>query len=251
MRNSLQKFLSLFLIILFFGNFSVPKIFAAEAPKCPFPHTIEIKSDEVIQKIDACIAARNNNTTATITEYNCPAGDFTLDDNQKISTERLAVNIATNVILNEVDKKMEEYMKWLQKIRSKDVNSWLQEYNSCIKTNAKTPSLEAFYTQICNFDFLSKYLNTNSGKKTIVSSSDAFPQVLCKEITDKKIKMWQFTAENLMTSAVSKSYQNDRDTFMEGVQGKYRSIIEKFHNYQKIIFRASSKITNFIREAVK
>lgn len=50
---------------------------------------------------------------------------------------------------------------------------------------------------------------------------------------------------------MSKSYENDRKYFMEGVQGQYRSIIEKFHNYQKILFRASSKITNYIREAVK
>lgn len=54
-----------------------------------------------------------------------------------------------------------------------------------------------------------------------------------------------------MTKSITKSYQNDRDYYMSGVQGQYRSIIEKFHNYQKIIFRASSKITNYIREAVK
>ena len=54
-----------------------------------------------------------------------------------------------------------------------------------------------------------------------------------------------------MQQGIYKSFENDRSYYMEGIQGNYRAILEKFHNYQKIVFRSASKITHYIRQAVK
>lgn len=237
-------------ILIILGIFSVSSV-SANAPKCPFPYKVEITSDAVLSKIQECMVARGNNTTQTITEYNCLAGDFTSEDDAPITNERLSAHIATNLIMNEVDKKMTEYMKSLQQIRSKDTTAWIAEYNSCIKENNNRASLEDFYASLCQFRFVADFLNNNNEKKTIIATSDAFPQRMCQEMAMKNVKKWQFAAENLMVAGVSKSYQNDRDRYMEGNYGKYYSIIAKFHNYQKILFRAASKMTHYIQEAVK
>lgn len=244
----LQKFS--IIVILIFGIFCVNTVFADEAPVCPFPHKIEATADEILAKVAECQKARENNTTATITEYSCPAGDFTIEDNQPITPERLARNIATNILMNEADKKMTEYMRGLQKFRSKDTIAWTQTYMSCIARDPKE-NLTSFYNQICEFSFVSNFLNNNSEKKAIITTTEAYPDQTCLKLAQKNIAKWKNMGANLATAAMYKSYENDRDRFVEGVQGKYRSIIEKFHNYQKIIFRASAKIKNYIREAVK
>lgn len=244
----LQKFSIIFILI--FGIFCVHTVSAADAPVCPFPHKIEATADEILAKVTECQTARANNTTATITEYLCPAGDFTIGDNQPITPERLSRNIMTNILMNEADKKMTEYMRSLQGLRSKDVTAWTKEYMSCISPDVKD-NLTTFYNQICEFSFVSNFLNDNSEKKTIITTTEAYPDQTCVKLAQQNIKKWQNMGANLATAAMYKSYENDRDRFVESVQGKYRSIIEKFHNYQKIIFRASSKIKTYIREAVK
>lgn len=98
---------------------------------------------------------------------------------------------------------------------------------------------------------MSQLLNNNSQKRTIVASSEAFPQQMCEQLAKKKVAMWRNIGENITMQSVHKSYQNDSDVFVDGVQGQYRAIIDKFHAYQKLIYRAASKISHYIKEAVK
>lgn len=94
-------------------------------------------------------------------------------------------------------------------------------------------------------------MNSNSDEKQKFSIvTDAFPQNTCADLVAKKKQMWFDLGSMIMNNSVAKSYENDRKYFTEAVQGQYRGIIEKFHNYQKIIFRAVSKITHYIRDPV-
>lgn len=94
-------------------------------------------------------------------------------------------------------------------------------------------------------------MNSNTKGRNIAVSTEAFPQTECKNLVEKKKKMWTTMGGFLLQNNIAKSYENDRKYFTEAVQGQYRAIIEKFHNYQKIVFRASSKITNYIRNPVQ
>lgn len=70
-------------------------------------------------------------------------------------------------------------------------------------------------------------------------------------MAQKKKNAWMNLGNSLMQQGIYKSFENDRSYYMEGIQGNYRAILEKFHNYQKIVFRSASKITHYIRQAVK
>lgn len=109
-----------------------------------------------------------------------------------------------------------------------------------------------FYTNICKFSTVADFLNASSDtNRKFLLSSPSYPQSFCANIIKKKRDAWANLGELTMVKSISKSYTNDRDYYMESLGANYRAILEKFHHYQKIIFRASSKITNFIREAVK
>lgn len=119
---------------MIFGVFSVEKIFAnTTALQCPDFAKMELTADEVVSKIDACLAARANSTTATITDFHCPSGDFTLQDAQSITEDRIAYSVAVNLYMNEVDKKMKVYMQKLADSRDKNPVAWTQEYGACIE----------------------------------------------------------------------------------------------------------------------
>lgn len=245
--QNFQKF------VIFSGFLCLPMIAFADAPKCPNFSELTLTPTEAISKTDECIKARTNGTANAIDEYLCPSGDFGYEDNRPLTRDQLAYNITVNLLLNESDKKMREYMEQLNKIRDKDPVAWTEAYGSCIlgKGWETKKSLAYFYDNLCGFTFVPSFLNSEKPEQPFFTSSDAFPQTICQQLIERKKNAWMNLGETLMQRGITKSYQNDKDYFVEELQGRYRAILEKFHIYQKIIARASSKITHFIREAVK
>lgn len=242
----------IFFIAIFFSFFGMQNIFAA-APQCPNFSEIKPTADEIVSKIDQCLEARANRTSNTIEDFQCPAGEFALEDRAELTNERLAYYIATNFFMNEADAKVKQYMQQLQHYRDKDPVAWTQAYGSCIlgKGDETQKSLAYFYDTICQFSRISNFLDSNSQNRKFGISSDAYPQKICTLVAQKKKNAWMNLGNSLMQQGIYKSFENDRSYYMEGIQGNYRAILEKFHNYQKIVFRSASKITHYIRQAVK
>ena len=218
MKNTSRYLLSrIFLLIVMSGVFLLNSIFAqgSEAPMCPFPYKVKATSDEILAKVNECIAARANNTTKTITDFSCPAGDFILADGRPLTADLLSSNIAVNIIMNEVDTSMREYMQKLQSVRSKDAVAWSQEYSSCIGPTANKSTLVSFYGELCSPLFISNLLNKNTSGNPVIATTDGYPQRLCNDIAQKKIDMWTKVGQSLAVVGMHKSYENDRDRFIE------------------------------------
>ena len=235
MKKIFQTFISCVLFFVFFGSVS--------AQECNFP-VRKTTADEIVAKISECQEARKTNKTAQIEDFSCPAGEFALEDGLPLTDERLAYHIAVNILMNEADESIKKYMQSLQKNRSKDALAWQENIRACIHGSPTNPgkSVKEIYREICNYPAMVEFLNNNSTKKAVISTTTSLPQSACDELVKRKITAWEKLGNNLMISGMNKSFQNDRSRFMDAVQGKYRAILEKFHDYQKIIFRASSKV---------
>lgn len=193
--KNMKKFAKISIIvtlipILFVGAF-LQTAFANTTLQCPFPHKIETTADQLVQKLDQCMMARNGGDPNSIKDFHCPSGDLFLETQQPITQDLLAINIAINVLGNEADAKMKKYMRQLMDIRTKDTVALIQGgYSSCINGDVASPSFRSFYQQICDFSFVTKLLNSNSQQRIIVGTTHAFPQELCEKIAESKRKMW-------------------------------------------------------------
>lgn len=239
----------LFIIIFIFFGFSTAK--SAEI-SCPIFKEPLASGSEILGKIEECKTARKNNNPASITDFSCPAGEFAIEDNLPLTDQRIAYHIAVNILMNKADEETKKFMQELQKQRSKDAVSWAKKITSCIdgSPEIQTKSVSELYGQICKFGYIENLLNS-AGNSEIIANSDGYPHSFCTELSEKKITAWKNMGKYIANSAINKSFQNDKDSFVEKLQWNYRALLEKFHTYQKIIFRASSKIDTFIRETVK
>lgn len=238
----------LFIIIFVFFWFSTVK--SAEI-SCPVFKEPLVSGSEILGKIEECKTARKNNNTASITDFACPAGEFAIEDSSPLSDQRIAYHIAVNILMNKADEETKKFMQELQKQRSKDAVSWAKKITSCIdgSPEIQTKSVSELYSQICDFWYIEKLLNSASDK-VIIGNTDAYPHTFCTNLSNQKIQAWKNLGKSLAVAGINKSFQNDKDSFIDKVHWQYRGLIEKFHTYQKIIFRASSKIDKFIRNPV-
>ena len=222
------------------------------AESCPVFQTGSVTSDAIITKIDACIEARKTNTENTIEEYSCPSGDFSWEDNMPLTNERIAYMVTTNILMNEADKQVKEYMKKLQDARNKDAVAWTQNINTCLYgKGGKGTSLTDIYAGICQFSYVQHFLNNNSSNRLLITTTDTYPQTVCNQVAQKKLKAWEGLGYNLMQDGIHKGFQNDHDTYVTKLTAQYQMLLDQFHRYQRIITRASSKIRVYIRNAIK
>lgn len=245
----MKKYFFLALFVLYILNHWT-QAFAEDM--CPvFKDEPLLSYETIASSIEACKEARVNGTTATIENFSCPAWEFTDLDSAPITDERLSYYIASNLLMNEVDKKVKLYMQSLQDLRNKNWLAWTDALRSCISTTAHSPAktISEVYTDICNPIKMIRFISGNNPNMHF--STEVLPSMSCNTIAQKKIAMWSTVWENLMISGMYKSFENDRDAYMSSVQWKYAQILEKFHTYQKIIFRAAAKIGVYIIQTVK
>lgn len=226
---------------------------AAYAMSCPeFSVTPSISSDEAIQKIDACIEARSNGSANTIEDYQCPSGDYVWETSEALTTETLAYHITVNLLMNDLDKKTKEYMKQLQKSRDKNAVAWTENIRTCLRDNGpEAITLSDAYRHICRFAFIQEFLNDNGSDRIMIGTTNAYPQRMCEEFAEKKIEAWETMGKHLMHDNINKSYQNDRDIFVDQLQNSYDRVLARFHQYQRVVARASAKIKVYIRTPVR
>lgn len=142
-------------------------------------------------------------------------------------------------------------MKQLQKSRDKNAIAWTENYGKCLYGQTeKDVSVSNIYNQICQPTYIIHFLNKNQ-EKPIISHKNVFPQTHCKDTANKKMLGWEKMASFMMHDGINKSYQNDMDYFMEEIFGKYKKILDKFHEYEKLLSKAASKMTKYITNPVK
>lgn len=237
---------------LFITVFFVSTSYVFAGISCPKIDTETLfDQGEIIGKINACIEARKNGTENTIEDYSCPSWNQSAQHQVPFNNQTLAYMIAGEIMMDKVDEKVKEYMEQLSKSRDKKVVSWTENYGKCLNGRQPTDvSVKDIYSQICTPVFIVQFLNKDQ-PKPIINNSWVFPQYNCNQKSEQKIRAWEHMAGFMMHDGINKSYQNDSDHFVDSTLGKYSIVIDKFHEYQKIVTRALKKMTHYIVNAVQ
>lgn len=240
------------IFFIFIALFAVLPAYTALAVSCPSFTDLKITPDEAIEKIDACAQARAHGTTKDIDEYQCPAGEFVWESKEPLTSERLAYHITVNLMMNELDTRTKEYMQKLHESRDKDAVAWTENIRSCVRDQGDdSHTLADAYYHICRMTTIADFLQKNSNNRTMIMTTDTYPQTLCEQIAAKKIHAWELLGTHLMHNNIHKSFQNDHDRFVDRLQNSYDRVLARFHQYQRMVARASAKIKVYIRNPVR
>ncbi len=199
-------------------------------------------SGMIIWSVEQCIQARQSKNPNSITEFICPQWEFFANNQQPITSETIAYLVAVQLAFNKVDTDISKYMKQLQKTREPDPIKWIDTINSCTNT------IQKIYSQICEFGALESKLNEDK-TKPYITTTNAYPQVLCGELANRKIAWWQYLQKILMSDGINKNQKNSTDTWVTSVKWGYARILGSLHTYQKILARAVSKMTAYTKES--
>lgn len=217
----------------------------AFAEGCDIPDELPSNS-ELSGKIDQCIEARSGKWESpnSITEFVCPQGAMWASNNQSITNETLAYNIAVNLAFNKADKDIKKYMQELQKNREPDPTKWMENIRSC------TDKIASIYDKICSFWSLEKVLNENKDK-IYIQTTNTYPQELCRVLAKKKKEGWYNLGTIMMSDGIAKNKKNSTDTWVTEIKWVYAKVLADFHDYQKILARAAGKMTGYNKQIVK
>lgn len=197
-----------------------------------------ITPEKVKTETERCINARKDWSYATITEYICPSAEFLSTNGKDISQEVLACTIKMSLEFNEIDK---DAMKWateLQKQRNKDPIKWNEEIQKKVYGDN---GLEKRYLGVCDI----------KEWKDCAVTTDFFPETTCSDRAKAKAAAWKDMGYILAGKGIAKWYQNDKDTYIDAVKGIYDKLLDKWNEYKRIVDRAVSKFTAYIKNAVK
>lgn len=234
---------SLLLIAVIIGFFSIEYVFAEWCDiKVDLPDSATLRS-QVIRCIDAR-SGKSWETPNSITDFVCPQGDFFDSNNQPITAEILSYLIAVNLSYNKVDLDIQKYMRQLQKTREPNPAIWIETIKNC------TEKIASIYDNICTFWVLESKLNEGWGIP-IITTTNTYPQVLCRDTANKKIQWWKYLQNIMMSDGISKNQKNSTDKWATEVKWAYARVLGSWHTYQKILARAVSKMTGYNKQIVK
>lgn len=246
----ISKMLRQFLTILMFLIFTAPTlgVFAADEAGCGLKAELPTP-DELRSAVDECLEARTKWNPNSITDFVCPQWDFSMSNNQAYNNQVVAYLVAANIALNTADKDIKEYMKRLQDMRERDPTKWMENIYACIGDPVSSKSVQGIYRNICAFGTLENRLNEWSEKQYIYDIS-VYPQYLCNEKVKVKIEGWDKLAKIFMSDGIYKNQKNDTDKWITQVKWSYGRVLGLWHDYQKILGRAVSKMTGYNRQVV-
>lgn len=198
-------------------------------------HAGNISSEKVKSEVDRCMQAIADGTYGTITEYTCPSAEFLTTNGKSLSREVLACTIKMSLEFNEIDKEALEWEKKLQKQRNKDPMAWNEQI------------------QIMSSNLQSKYLNVCNiiEWKDCAVSTDFYPETTCEGRARAKAEAWKNMGYILAGKGIAKWYQNDKDKFLDEAKSAYDVLLNKWNEYKRIVDKAVSKFTAYIKNAVK
>ena len=144
-----------------------------------------------------------------------------------------------------IDKKAKTWTKKLQTSREKEFNMWNENIQKEVYGN------EGFrdqYKQVCE---ITNWTIGETGKVGCAKTTDFFPETACKNIVKKKSQALENMGYILASKGIAKSYQNDKDTFLDKQKTIYDGVLDKFNAYKRSVGNAVSKFTAYTRNAVK
>ncbi len=198
-----------------------------------------ITPEQVKSETKRCMDARENQTESTITEYVCPSGEFFDANGKDLSKEVLVCTIKMWLEFNEIDKDALLWTKELQKQREKDPIKWSEDIQRKVYNN--TNSLVKRYLDACHIkEWNDCALTTNF-----------YPETTCKDRAEAKAAAWKNMGYILAGKWIAKGYQNDKDTYIDATKSAYDTLVKKWNDYKRIVDRAVSKFTAYIKNAVK
>lgn len=207
---------------------------------------------ELRSAVDECLSVRNSwGNPNSITDFVCPSWNFLHGTQQPLYDEVVAYLVAVNVTFNKLDENVIKHMKKLRKAREKDPTKWVENIRECVNgIGEKTGTgIEQLYNHVCDFGTIEQRLNEWSDKK-YTQTTDLYPQRLCREKARKKVQWWVNLGYINMSDGINKNQQNHTDSWTSEVTWSYTRIIRLWHDYQKILARAVSKMTGYNREVV-
>jgi len=190
---------------------------------CPELPTEIIDIDAVLEEVtaiaksraDQCIALRNEQAESTATDFYCPSGDMSASK-RPYTDPVLAYQIAVGTLFETIDDNAFQYLKALYCIRETDIVAWQQSNKIITDTNVGFASK---YLYACDMDLvMNRMLNLDEQDRRIWTS-DTFPQWAdCYALAQKKTQALYNLATLVASYSVGKSYQNDKDTFVDDIK---------------------------------
>lgn len=188
-------------------------------------------------KTESCLEARSARNESSITEYICPSGDTSLESSLPLTRDRICGSIYVQTDFAKIDQ---DAMKWAEKLqdtRNTNIESWILDIRKMTEEYRKK------YIAVCDISLFQKACNP--------TGSDVFPETICQDLARQKALAWENMGYILAGQGVAKTYQNDKDTFIDKTKTKYAKIADKWNRYLRIFDTAVSKFTAYIKKAVK
>ncbi len=220
----------------------------------------EISNETVIWNIQACIDARNGHKVASITEFYCPEGEYSAYDKSRYTDERIAYEVAVSLLFQDIDKDTEKSLKTFQESRETDTATWVTSKstflygadvagdgwvrNKYLTVCSEKPGESGIYSGRVR-RIVHDWLNGQS------SNLESFPDTYCAEIAKKKTQAWNNMVEIIAHQSTSKWFQNSQDRYMEKVKNVYDGLLDKWNEYKRIFTQAVTKLSAYIKTAVK
>jgi hypothetical protein len=137
-------------------------------------------------------------------------------------------------------------VKQIQPSREKDMNKWIEDIR--LKTQSGPDNFHDQYFQVCS---ITNWTIGESGKMGCAKTTDFFPETACKDIALKKVAALQNMGYILASKGIAKSFQNDKDVYMDKQKSVYDGLIDKWNVYKRRVGNAVSKFNAYIKQAVK
>ena len=220
----------------------------------------EINDDAVIGKIQKCIEARNNHIVGSISDFYCPEGEYSAYDKSRYTDEKIAYEVAVSVLFQDIDTDVEKSLKTFQESRETDAATWVTSKSTFLygADVANGGWVRDKYLTVCSEKPGESGIYSGRVRKIVAqwlngkpSNLESFPDTYCREIAKKKTQAWGNMAQILAHQATSKWFQNSQDRYMEKVKSIYDGLLDKWNEYKRIFTQAVTKLSAYIKTAVK
>ena len=263
MQKILFLIISLVALLWFAQGTSAVGMCRFESTTCPEPPTVTIdlagKMDELSTRardnITRCLTARKERTESTIKDFSCPSGDFNSSDRPH-TDEILSYQIGVATAFDMIDQEAVcQYARSLQCMRDHDPIKWQQTNEYYIRDTNKGYS--GAYQKVCDVDFMLTLLNRSTQRQgqqiiDIIRTSDAFPQYSdCSALASSKVQALENLTTLLASKWVGQAFQNDKDTFMNQVKWRYKTLLDKVRDYMKTVEDAVKGMTKYITNPIQ
>jgi hypothetical protein len=230
-------------------------IWAISATEVSCPVKPKVYTPEVIRgKIELCLSKRKELQESSITDFYCPSGDYTYADWRVLNDNTIPYHIMIAQLLAQIDEDALKYMCTLRELREKDVTVWTEDLRKKFESSSEWENKSFYdrYAEVCTVKHIVEKMRLmDTPEKSWVTKIESFPQSICEGIVARKIQAWRNMGKILMNEGMGKSYQNDKDKFVDKVKGKYSVIIDKYIQYSRIAGRAISNLTALPKETIQ